>query len=191
MATNSSAAHSKTTTNMRQEGPPGKTKDGEKRDGHADRGGKKTFHRSNPRVSESALNGVLKAGGGQVVAQTLGGIEAALALCAAGGDAARRLEAAEASLASLESENRLEQVSRRKSGQRVGVTTDLGVGDLPEQEVRDPHLTRRSDQQVGIGLAGGVEGAGDRRLVDVDPPWPAAESATILRQASTISQRPE
>ena len=34
---------------------------------------------------------------------------------------------------------------------------DLRVGDLPEQEVRDPHLAARADEQVGVGLARGVE----------------------------------
>ena len=70
--------------------------------------------------------------------------------------------------------------------QRVG-DPDLGVGDLPEQEVADAHLAAGADQQIGIGLAGGVEEAGEALLVDL---------VGLLRQraraarASTISARP-
>ena len=34
---------------------------------------------------------------------------------------------------------------------------DLGVRDLPQQEVRDPQLAARADEQVGVGLTGRVE----------------------------------
>src|SRR5262245_66005453 len=33
---------------------------------------------------------------------------------------------------------------------------ELCVGDLPQKEVRDPHLAARPDQQIGIGHVGGV-----------------------------------
>src|SRR5262245_26860298 len=50
--------------------------------------------------------------------------------------------------------------------ERVG-HPDLGVGDLPEQEVADAHLAARPDQQIGIGLAGGVEGGREPLLVQL------------------------
>src|SRR6266513_1761773 len=43
----------------------------------------------------------------------------------------------------------------------------LGVGGLPEQEVRGPLLTGRADEQVDVGQAGLVEMRGDRPLVDL------------------------
>src|SRR5262249_18088436 len=42
----------------------------------------------------------------------------------------------------------------------------LGVGDLPQQEVREAILAARPDQEVRVGYAGGVERRGDARLVD-------------------------
>src|SRR5438067_2563511 len=48
-----------------------------------------------------------------------------------------------------------------------GRDPQLGVGDLPQQEVRDPHLTAGADQQIGIRHAVGVEGAADVGLRDV------------------------
>src|SRR6267143_2042162 len=41
---------------------------------------------------------------------------------------------------------------------------ELGVGDLPQQEVRHAHLAARADQQIGIRHALGVERAADVRL---------------------------
>src|SRR5690606_39660899 len=43
---------------------------------------------------------------------------------------------------------------------------ELGVGDLPEEEVRDAHLAAGADEEVGVGEAGGVEGGGDVGLGD-------------------------
>src|SRR5262245_25540347 len=37
----------------------------------------------------------------------------------------------------------------------------LGIRDLPQQEIRDPHLAAGADQQIGIGHAFGVERAAD------------------------------
>src|SRR5215207_781645 len=44
---------------------------------------------------------------------------------------------------------------------------ELGVGYLPEQEVRDAQLAAGPDQQVDLGYVGGVEVLGERHLVDV------------------------
>ena len=50
---------------------------------------------------------------------------------------------------------------RRKSGHEDVGDPDLGIGDLPEQEVRDAQLAARADEEVGIGLAGRVEVASE------------------------------
>src|SRR5690625_1793727 len=42
----------------------------------------------------------------------------------------------------------------------------LRVGQLPEQEVADPHLSAGADEQVRIRQAGGFQPAGERRLID-------------------------
>ena len=43
---------------------------------------------------------------------------------------------------------------------------DLGVGELPEEEVRDPLLAARADEEIGIRQAPECKFAGDARLVD-------------------------
>ena len=44
---------------------------------------------------------------------------------------------------------------------------ELGVGALPEQEVAGALLAAGPDDQVGIGLAGGVEVLAEPLLVDL------------------------
>src|SRR6185436_8977452 len=44
---------------------------------------------------------------------------------------------------------------------------ELRVRDLPEQEVRDPKVAARADEQVGIRRIGIVEIPADRLLVDL------------------------
>src|SRR5215210_4140732 len=44
---------------------------------------------------------------------------------------------------------------------------ELGVGYLPEQEVRDAQLAAGTDHQVDLGYVGGVEVTGEGHLVDV------------------------
>src|SRR4051812_32444422 len=90
----------------------------------------------------------------------------------AGGEDVRRLglvHAAIAALPALEVEDRLIEVPAPEVGPEGVGHPDLGVGDLPEQEVGDPQLARGTDHQVGVCLAGGVEVASDRLLVDVRP----------------------
>src|SRR5437867_13246031 len=69
----------------------------------------------------------------------------------------RRLDPAVAAVALLVRDNRVEQIAPAEIGpQRLG-DPNLGVGDLPEEEVADAHLAARADQQIRIRLAGGVE----------------------------------
>src|SRR5438876_7407593 len=44
---------------------------------------------------------------------------------------------------------------------------ELGVGELPEQEVRDPELAGGADEEIGIGHLGRVQVRGDELFVDV------------------------
>jgi len=46
----------------------------------------------------------------------------------------------------------------------------LGVGDLPQEEIGQTQLPARADQQVRVGNAVGVERAGDANLVDIFRP---------------------
>ena len=67
----------------------------------------------------------------------------------------------------------------------------LGIGRLPQQEVRQPLLAGGADDQVGVGDAGGRQEAGERRLVERRPGRarrPRAAAATA-RAAATISAR--
>ena len=71
--------------------------------------------------------------------------------------------------------------------ERVG-EDELGVGELPEQEVREPQLARGADQQVGVGQLGRVELRGERVLVELARR--RRPSSTSRRAASTSSARP-
>src|SRR5215203_6515322 len=79
------------------------------------------------------------------------------------------LDAAVAALTALVVEDRLVEVAAPEVGPEGVRHPDLGVGDLPEEEVGDAQLARRAHQQVGVRLPGGVEVAADRLLVDVRP----------------------
>src|SRR5439155_4943331 len=79
----------------------------------------------------------------------------------------RRFDAAVSAIALLVSDHGFEQVTAAEIGpQRFG-DPDLRVGNLPQQEVADAHLAARPDQQVGIGLAGGVEKIAEPPLVEL------------------------
>src|SRR5262245_34015057 len=59
---------------------------------------------------------------------------------------------------------------------------ELGIADLPEQEVADAHLARGADAQVHVAHRGVVETRGERLLVDlrgIEPP-----RGDILRDAA-------
>src|SRR5438067_9873626 len=76
-------------------------------------------------------------------------------------------DAPEAPLAALEREHRLEQLASAEVGPQHARDVELRVRDLPQQEVRDPLLARRADEQVGVWTVGGVEPRGDRVVVDL------------------------
>ena len=112
-------------------------------------------------------------------------------------------EAAEAALAALVVGDGFEQMDAAKVGPEAVGDEDLGVGDLPEQEVGDALLAAGADDEVGVGHVRGVEGAAmldsssessapaPRRSSTEQPRvWASvARSVRILRTASTISER--
>ena len=100
----------------------------------------------------------------------------------------RRSRAANAASASRRS-------SRAEVGpERVG-EDELGVGRLPEHEVRDPELAGGADQQVDLGQLGRVEARRDRRLVDLVGREAVLDAAARrldeLRPAAVVEGDPE
>ena len=88
-------------------------------------------------------------------------------------------------------------VERRGEGRVVEIRPEnrhehqFGVGRLPEQEVRQPHLARGADDEVRIGDVGGVEPRGELLLADrvgIEPPVGGRPRAS-RRAAATISCR--
>ena len=78
-----------------------------------------------------------------------------------------RLGFSETTLAALEALDGLVQVGFGEVGP-VGVAEiELGIGDLPEQIVRDAQLATRADEQVGVGHEARLQVLGDGFLGDV------------------------
>src|SRR5438105_1851315 len=75
--------------------------------------------------------------------------------------------AAEPSRPALEFENRFVERARGEVRPEVGGDPELGVRDLPQEEVRDPHLAARPDEEIGIGHVRRVQRATHVLLGDV------------------------
>src|SRR2546425_6393247 len=89
----------------------------------------------------------------------------------------RRLDAAVAAVALLVGDDGFEQMAPAEVGpERLG-DPDLGIRDLPEQKVAHAHLAARADQQIGIGLPGGVEEVAETPLVEIVGIDPRGEHA--------------
>src|SRR6266850_782422 len=79
----------------------------------------------------------------------------------------RRLDAAVAAFALLVGDDSFQQIAAAEVGpQRLG-DPDLGVGDLPQEEIAHAHLAAGPDQQIRIRLAGGVEEFTEAPLVEI------------------------
>src|SRR4029079_19418547 len=78
-----------------------------------------------------------------------------------------RREAAEAALALLVLEEGDEEVPAPEVRPQHGAHRKLRVGYLPEEEVREAHLAAGPHDEVGVGLAGGVQAACERLLVEI------------------------
>src|SRR3989442_59170 len=74
---------------------------------------------------------------------------------------------AESPLPPLILEDGLEQVAPRDVGPEDRRDVELGVGELPQQKVREPVLTGRANQQVRVAPGRGVELGTDGVFVDV------------------------
>src|SRR5438046_2522418 len=74
---------------------------------------------------------------------------------------------AESPLPPLILEDGLEQVAPRDVGPEDRRDVELGVGELPQQKVREPVLTGRANQQVRVAPGRGVELGPDGVFVDV------------------------
>src|SRR3954453_16291504 len=77
------------------------------------------------------------------------------------------LRPAEAALAALVLAHRLEQVLPAEVGPQDLGEDELAVRRLPQQEVRDARLTRRANDDVGVGHRRLVEVLVDQLLVDL------------------------
>ena len=75
-------------------------------------------------------------------------------------------EATEAAFAALVGGDGFEKVEAVEVGPEAVGDEDLGVGDLPEEEVGDALLSGGTDDEVGVGHVRGVEGAGDGGLIE-------------------------
>ena len=99
-----------------------------------------------------------------------------------------RSPAAEAAAAARVLVERVLEVARAEVGPELVDEDELGVGELPEQEVRDAQLAGGADEQVGVGQLGRVEVGGERR--SRRSRRGSTPLSTSRRAASTISARP-
>src|SRR5712692_7481627 len=80
---------------------------------------------------------------------------------------ARLDDAAIAALALLKFQDRLEEMALAEVRPESRSDPDLGVRDLPQQEVGDAHLPARADEQIRIRQAGRSQPRPERLLVDL------------------------
>src|SRR4029453_14893760 len=73
----------------------------------------------------------------------------------------------ESAIALLKVGDRAVEVGGAEVGPQDRRDPQLGVGDLPQQEVRDAHLAAGANQEIGVGHAVGVQRAADVSLADV------------------------
>src|SRR5687767_6931174 len=62
-----------------------------------------------------------------------------------------------ASLAALILQDRREEITAREVRPQDGYDVQLGIRELPEHEVRDALLSRRANQEIGIGTPIGIQ----------------------------------
>ena len=75
-------------------------------------------------------------------------------------------ETTEAAFAALVGGDGFEEMEAVEVGPEAIGDVDLGVGDLPEEEVGDALLAGGTDDEIGVGHVAGIEGAGDSGLVE-------------------------
>src|SRR5437867_11655947 len=79
----------------------------------------------------------------------------------------RGLDTAVAAVALLVRDNGFEEMAPSEIRPERFGDPDLGVRDLPEQEVADAHFTAGANQQIGIRLARRVEQIAEPALVQI------------------------
>ena len=79
---------------------------------------------------------------------------------------ATRLHPAVATLAAAEFLDRFEKIFLPEIGPEFRRDIHLGVGELPEKEIRNSHLARGADEQIGIGIVAGVKMLAEHLDVD-------------------------
>ena len=86
---------------------------------------------------------------------------------AAGLDALGRasMDGAEPPFSFLEIDQSLDEVQAPEIRPENRSDPDLGIGDLPEQEIGNPKLTARPDKEVGIGDSGRIQTPGEGLFV--------------------------
>src|SRR5437016_3625549 len=83
------------------------------------------------------------------------------------GPSAQRRDVAEAALAAGEILERFDELGLAEVGPELGGEKDLGVGRLPQKEIREPQLAAGADYQVWIRQARCLEQAGKCRFVQL------------------------
>src|SRR5712671_4639088 len=78
----------------------------------------------------------------------------------------RRLDAAIPAIAFLVGENRLEQIVAPEVGPERFSDPDLGIRDLPQQEIADAHFAAGPNEEIGIRLTGGIQKVAEGALVE-------------------------
>src|SRR5215203_3954211 len=76
-------------------------------------------------------------------------------------------DAAVAAIALLIREDGFEQVPLAEVRPERLRDPDLGIGNLPQEEIADAHFSAGADEQIRIGLAGGVEKACEALFVEL------------------------
>ena len=100
----------------------------------------------------------------------------------------RRSNIAKSTVAFLVFNNGLKNMRAAKIREKRFGHKDLRVGDLPKQEIRDPHFPARADQKVNVRQARGVKMGAP--VPESRPRPDPAGSAAAAGNPETISARP-
>ena len=88
-------------------------------------------------------------------------------------------EAAVAAFPLLEFRNAFQQLQASEVGPQCLRHVDLGVGELPEQEVAEPHLAAGANHQVRIGQMACLEVPRNGFFIHVQVTQPAIASGSL------------
>ena len=97
-------------------------------------------------------------------------------------------QAAEPPVALLVVQNGVQQIGAPEVGPQSVRDVQLGVRDLPEQEIADAHFTRGPDQKIGIGKARRVEPRRDGLLIDAQIAQPSFHARVFDDRVERVHQ---